>query len=324
EFYKRVREEYLTPVTLKKIDIGGGLIHGRAEDFRSDRTERIILAHTAVPLTDQQKEIGSSAPFGIVDVLIPDYSDLTRRIASVFLEAYFPSAPSHYLKILLNNQVVNFKSGSIILKEGTINKEIYLLLTGTVEMLQSKYGIYNILSSGEVIGEHSGLNNCPSITTYRAVSYAYAMRIPNTMYLNFVKQNKLYTKIERLHENKKFLQRTWLFGESIASATQNGIAEKMKLHHFDHSDETLADLNSSSIYIVKSGSLKRVDFGDNEPAVNTGDFFGAEPKGYLPGSAFSFRTLEPSTVYEIPCDVFKGIPIILWKLLETYGKRMMD
>ncbi len=324
EFYERVREEYLTPVNLKKIDIGGGLIHGRAEDFRSDRTERIILAHTAVPLTAQQKEIGSSAPFGIVDVLIPDYSDLTRQIASDFLESYFPSVPSHHLKILLNNQVVNFKSGSIIIKEGTINKNIYLLLTGNIEMLQSKYGIYNMLSSGEMIGEHSGLNNCPSIITYRAVSYAYAMLIPNTMYLDFVKQNKLYAKIKRLHENREFLQRTWLFGESISYPTQNGIAEKMKLHHFDHSDETFADINSSSIYIVKSGSLKRGDCDDNEPAVNTGDFFGAEPKGYLPGSAFSFRTLEPSTVYEIPCDVFKGIPIILWKLLETYGKKMIN
>ena len=322
EFYERVREEYLTPVTLKKIDIGGGLIHGRAEDFRVDRSERIILAHTAEPLTSQQKEIGSSAPFGIVDVLIPDYSDLTRRIASDFFEAYFPSVPLHHLKSLLNNQVVSFKSGSIILKEGRINKEIYLLLTGNVEMFQPKDGIYNMLSSGEVIGEHSGLHNRPSTTTYRAVSYAHAMRIPNTVYLNFVKQNKLYTRIERLYENREFLQRTWLFEESIAYPTRNKIAEKMKLHHLDHVDETVTDLDTTSIYIVKSGSLKRIECNDNESAINAGDFFGAEPKGYLEGSTFAFRALEPSTVYEIPRDLFKDIPIILWKLFETYGKRM--
>ncbi|MFH1568091.1 MAG: MBL fold metallo-hydrolase, partial [Gemmatimonadota bacterium] len=69
-WYDEVKALYATPVDLKKIDIGGGLIHGSADDFRSDRSGRIVLSHTSAPLTDAQKEIGSSGSFGAADVLI--------------------------------------------------------------------------------------------------------------------------------------------------------------------------------------------------------------------------------------------------------------
>ena len=58
------------PVDLKKIDVGGGPIHGKALDFAGDTSKRIILSHLSVPLTDAEKEIGSSASFGQDDVLI--------------------------------------------------------------------------------------------------------------------------------------------------------------------------------------------------------------------------------------------------------------
>ncbi|HEU0283091.1 MAG TPA: MBL fold metallo-hydrolase, partial [Gallionella sp.] len=68
--FERIRKAYLAPVDLKKIDIGGGMIHGDARDFRSDASSRILLAHRASELTLEEKEIGSSAAFGTVDVLI--------------------------------------------------------------------------------------------------------------------------------------------------------------------------------------------------------------------------------------------------------------
>jgi len=86
--FKNVKEEYLTPMNLKKIDIGGGMIHGDAEDFYNDQTQRIILAHTALPLKDRQKEIGSSAPFGIVDLMIPELTNNLHRKAFDYLKNY--------------------------------------------------------------------------------------------------------------------------------------------------------------------------------------------------------------------------------------------
>lgn len=322
KYYQQVAAEYLTPLTLKKIDIGGGMIHGSAEDFRDDPSKRIILAHTARQLTVRQKEIGSSAPFGVMDILIPDNSDSTRRIALEFLHAYFPAVPPHHLRILINNEIVNFQPGTLILREGEKNSEIYLLLTGIVEMLQSGRECSTLLSSGEIVGEHSGLHAYPSRATFRTVSFVHAMRIPNQIYLKFVKENRLFMQIERLHDNREFLHSTWLAGEGIAYPTLNTIAQAMVLHHFYTMGQTIDNLRTTSLFLVQNGAVLRTDANGREERHGVDDFFGADSL-FVPGrdERFQVVSLEPSSMFEIPCAVFAHVPIILWKLFEHRSKR---
>ncbi len=107
-FFKRVSREYLTPADVKKIDVGGGLIHGDPEDFRKDSSEKIILSHRATEFSTREKEIGSGAPFGTTDVLIPAIQDYAWKSAFEFLGLYFPSVAHHQIRVLLNNEVVEF------------------------------------------------------------------------------------------------------------------------------------------------------------------------------------------------------------------------
>jgi hemerythrin-like metal-binding protein len=62
--------EVLLPVDLKKLDVGGGLIHGRALDFSADRSSRIILSHGVASLSAAEQKIGTIVPFGASDTLI--------------------------------------------------------------------------------------------------------------------------------------------------------------------------------------------------------------------------------------------------------------
>ncbi|NKB24909.1 MAG: MBL fold metallo-hydrolase [Kiritimatiellae bacterium] len=103
--FDAVKETYLISVDLKKVDIGGGLIHGVAEDFRKDTSEKILLAHTANSLTDEQKEIGDSATFGMVDVLIPAKDDYNYLLTAAlrYLTAYFPTEPRYEINYLMNS-----------------------------------------------------------------------------------------------------------------------------------------------------------------------------------------------------------------------------
>ena len=48
ELYERTRSHYLTKVNLKKIDIGGGMIHGLATDFRADNSTKIEIGRAHV------------------------------------------------------------------------------------------------------------------------------------------------------------------------------------------------------------------------------------------------------------------------------------
>ena len=51
----KVWNDYLSPVQVKKIDIGGGIIHGKAKDFKDDKSEKIILAHNAQKLSEEEQ-----------------------------------------------------------------------------------------------------------------------------------------------------------------------------------------------------------------------------------------------------------------------------
>ncbi len=137
EMVRTVAASYLRPANVKKIDVGGGLIHGNAEDFRKDSSAKIILAHTSKVLTPRMKEIGSGAPFGTVDVLVYDDQDYLKIGAHNFLSTYFPLVPPNQLRLLLNNPIITFNPESILVKSGAPGGSLYLIVSGKVERIAS-------------------------------------------------------------------------------------------------------------------------------------------------------------------------------------------
>ncbi|MFK5984856.1 MAG: cyclic nucleotide-binding domain-containing protein [Pseudomonadota bacterium] len=318
--FENVKNEYLTFMDLKKIDIGGGMIHGNAEDFCDDKTQRIILAHTAFPLTNRQKEIGSSAPFGIVDLMIPELTNNLHRKAFKYLQNYFTNSSTAQIEKILNNEICLYPPGSLILKNGETNDHVYLVLTGYIEKIDSITNSYNMLSSGSFVGEYSGLKNLVSDTTFRSVSYVHALKIPTKSYHEFIKKNRLFRKIETLRENQSFLEQHWLFRESIGAAILNQISSHLTLEHYYQSNETIATPDKNKMYILKSGSLEICDDSSKKSILKKDDFFYFEALIKEKQLAITARTLEPCSIFEVKHQILKDIPIILWKLVETFNK----
>jgi len=67
-----VKRAYLTPADFKKIDIGGGMIHGCAADFRDDASGELLFSHTALPLTEAELKLGRRPEFGEASVVIAE------------------------------------------------------------------------------------------------------------------------------------------------------------------------------------------------------------------------------------------------------------
>ena len=65
------KRAYLVPADVKKIDIGGGMIHGEALDFLNDDSGEILLSHTSRSLGPSELAIGRRPGFGEQSVLIP-------------------------------------------------------------------------------------------------------------------------------------------------------------------------------------------------------------------------------------------------------------
>jgi hemerythrin len=317
--FDRTWENYLTPVDLKRIDIGGGLIHGMAEDFANDTSGKIVLSHTALRLTDAQKEIGSGAAFGTVETLIPNYQNYSRRDAFMYLKAYFPTVAEDQLRILLNSPVQRFNPETIIIREGEESDFVNVVLTGNVEMIRSDEQLHSSLSSGTLLGEDTALHGLPSMQTYRASNFVWCLRIARSLYLAFVTNNNLFGAISQLQERREFLQRISLFEEAISYGVLNRIAKASKLT-VHAAGSVIEKLPEDTLMIVESGQALLGDGSGVSAPFDAGSWFGEE---MMFGEAFdySLKFDETTHLLRLPFDIVGEIPIVRWKLFEKLGGR---
>ncbi len=324
ELFEQVRRAYLTQATVKKIDIGGAPVHGSAEDFREDESDKIILSHTARELTDREKEIGSGATFGSADVLIASHQDYVRDRAARYLRSYFPSVPQHELEILLNNPIVSFNPETIILRAGERNTDIHLLLTGDVDVMRpvsrSRAGTA-ALSAGGVVGEHSALSGTPSEFTCRTANCVRALRVPCRTYVEFIRRNGLLQDIQSLQAAREFLASTWLFSEGISYPVQNRIARAMRPQTLEACPEpqSVAD---SGIRLVRDGEVQLLFDDSPVEELSAGDFYGESSVLYGTPGLLRVRTDARAEIYRLPADAVRNIPVVRLKLLEVYQRRM--
>jgi hemerythrin len=319
EWFERVRSEYAEPADIKKVDIGGGLIHGEASDFRDDRSHKIILAHTARKLNDEQKSIGSGASFGTVDVLVPSPRDFIFRSAYAHLKTYFPTVSSDHINVLLNSPIIAFNPETTLIKEGQDQKVIYLLLTGQVETLSREHGYRGAYSAGALLGELTGLNGSLPVETYRAVSFVQVLEISRQLYADFVERHNLFGEITRLMATREFLSKTWLFSRVLSTGTLNAIAQSLSSHPVAGDHPMVC--GDGMIGMVKSGKLLRRRHGKTVEKLLPGDFFGEEAAMFDTCTSTTLVATEPSEVYMMPSALLRDIPNVHWKLFETFQRR---
>jgi hemerythrin len=345
-FYDACTKKMLVPADAKKIDIGGGLIHGMAQDFADDASSALFLSHTSMPLTDAQKEIGSCAVFGQAEVLIPAQCDALLMDARRHLESYFPAASPHDIQMLANCPLAHFMPNAMIQRVEAPVTDVYLLLSGVAELIDSKTGMHNMLSAGALIGDLEGLTGDQSRTTCRAANHASAIRIPRSMYVEFARRAGLEDLLQRVRENRRLLQGSWLFGEMVSFPAQCDIASRMKRRAVREGDVLCAP-KTPEVLLLAEGLV--TVFWGQRPIDNLkpGGFFGEETvlRGMRrvplkdavgseagmrsecedPGGTpalFEARALLDSTLFAIPGEALENIPIVQWKLMETFERRL--
>ena len=317
--YDTVVADYQRPADVKKVDIGGGLIHGCATDFAHDQSGKVILAHTSLPLSHEQKQIGSGASFGTMDVLISSHRDFLGRNTFHYLQDYFPSVSHSELGALLNGPVTTFNPETILIKGGTPHPCIYLLLTGQVEVLNRESDFRVELSAGALLGEMSGMHNTPSRETYRALSFVQVLEISCDLYIAFVQRHHLFAEITKLLESREVLSRTWLLGSVVSTGTLNAIAKNIRPRHYA-AGTNLSRLDKS-VGILQSGKVTRKVGDDLLEVLGPGDFFGEELAIFGAPAIASLQAEEDTVIYHITPSLLANIPNVRWKLFETFERR---
>lgn len=324
EYFQDVKDRFMKPVDLKKIDAGGGMIHGNAEDFRNDLSNKIILSHTGPKLTIAQREIGSSTAFGTSDVLIPGDRNYNRSFAFQYLKFYFAEAPESELQIILNCPIQTVNPGSILVKKGEKNQFLYLILSGVMEFIAVDQGVNSRLSAGSIAGELSGILGTEARGTFRAVSYVTALKISRDLYIEFLNRNGLLEEAKRNLVIRRFFQLTWLLGEQISCPVKNRIARSVQKRTFKKGDsiESQGDKKEPELYFLVKGSISILSGNKIIETLEPSDFFGSEYIIQGKMSFFRARANENSDVFTVPRKAIDDIPICRWKIRETYERRI--
>lgn len=318
--FDAVWKEYLTPVNVKKVDIGGGLIHGEAVDFLKDKSNKIILSHTALPLTSKQKEIGSEASFGMVDMLIEGKQEFVRSKAFHYLDDYLGDAKSHELRMLMNGEIVNFNPGDIILRRGDVPKDVYLIVTGMLELLDSDIDVANHLGAGGMVGDVSGLARRSSLTTYRAMTHVRGLRLPRNQLASVMKKSGRAARVEKRHEIRGFLEESWLF-DGLSATVQHSIADAMIAVRFNDG-EMINHPMAPAVFMLAAGDVD-IKFGDKLlQTLSPGEFLGEGFVIFNTPCITAGWANGPVEMYIVPADLVRGVPVLRWKLYETFRTRV--
>ena len=89
EFAARAKASYLEPADVKKVDAGGGMIHGSAADFAGDLSGRILISHTSGPVEVAPGGRAAVARFGDQDILVEGEGKV-RETAAITAGALCP------------------------------------------------------------------------------------------------------------------------------------------------------------------------------------------------------------------------------------------
>jgi hemerythrin len=209
--------------------------------------------------------------------------------------------------------------------------------------LMDSAGARTVMSAGGMIGELDGFSGANSLLTSRAMSHVTALRIRRDLYMQFLTRSGLADSLRTVHANRRFLQGTWLFAEMVSLPVQTRIARVMEKRVIKEGD-VLAPQGRAEIILLAEG-LVTVFLGMRMiENLKPGGFFGEEtlmrgarelPSGWRqrfsrpprPGRdedphLFEARALLDSLTYAIPADVLEDIPVVQWKLMETYERRL--
>jgi hemerythrin len=318
--FEAVRRAYLAPADLKKLDIGGGMIHGEARDFKTDASTRILLAHRAGDLTPAEKEIGSSASFGTVDVLTSRQSDFRQGNAGDYLRAHFPGVPLHDIQMMLNNPVTEINPGAIILKEGRMPPEVLLLVGGTVETICTRESRYGSLRVGSLIGDGMVLHQKPSPTTYRAASFVRVLSLPAGLYAEVIQRNGLQDRVQRAAALGAFLETTQLFAEGLPVEVFARVIDRSTERAYQPGD-LVSGKDLKVLNIIRFGSVERRAGGTVIEVLQAHDVFGEEGALLRAPGLFGLRATEATSVLQIPGEILEGVPSLSWKLLDRFQQR---
>lgn len=311
---------YLEAARLKKLDVGGGQIHGSASDFTHDASGELLWSHGINPERAAKIGRGRVAVFGEQTRYLPLPDGWVRRRAIEALSAFFPSVPEDGLEALLDSPVVSLKPGEALCRRGEAVRAVYLSVSGRLERSDSPGGKHRSLRPGALVNALDCARGAPSSLSFDAAEPTELYAVPAAGFIAFVARYGLAEDLERvnavalrLSANPIFQELEFLPGfiSLCRSAGERRLAPGQELD------------TAGGYAVVASGRLAVFGGAALEEFETAGGGFGEEclwePRGPL---RFRARAMEESVLLLLPAEALEDKPLVLWRLREAYQRRL--
>ena len=321
-FMNKVKHDYFFPADLKKLDIGGGMIHGFAKDFQDDPSKRLILANIDRKLTIQEMEIGSESSFGAVDELIPsDDNFLVQRAFELFRE-FFPEIDDKEILEVLDGPILERNAGTIFRQSRGDHGDLDMILSGTVAYLETAASVRNHLSFGSLIGGSAVFGDYhKNEWTYRTVSHCRIMRFSTPKMRKFFVDNNLLKHMKEVMSKVWFLRHTWLFGEETTFISLGQIAKAMEPRQLKAGESVATDA-TPTLWVLVSGEVELCHSnGQVIEVIHQGNFFGEDSFLNNTEIVWNHHVTKETELYRFQLSNLLDFPIVHWKMLEVSAKR---
>jgi hemerythrin len=168
--FEEIKNRYLKPAQVKKVDVGGGAIHGLEQDYSADKSNKLVWAHNDSADADVREVVC----FGDVDVLASSDPQLHfKRNGVAFLKKYFPIIPDADLSRLCDPlRLYHFEPNST-LDSSFLHGSLWLVVAGSVYQEDQK----QTFDAGFIIGFTEKCIPGRAALSYTSVSHVHVFQL---------------------------------------------------------------------------------------------------------------------------------------------------
>lgn len=315
----KLEEIYLSKVNLKKIDIGGGIVHGHLSDYNNDSSDVLVVAHTSEPVIAKQKNL-INVNFGDSHALIQHKGfDLLNAKSIKFLKQYFNTLDEQQIILLSKQKIKRFEPNQLIISEDDKQNKLILILTGLI-FFKDNTGVQRTIDSGNFIGYSRRYFRYVLPKKYKALSHVNCLEFDEEFINEFIRENSLTDLFNTRISTTMILRNSRLIGGTFSNAIYNRIsksAEMLSIDEQSFSEEIL----QSNIFILVKGNIKIRYSKGYHLSVRDGEHFGGAGllSAYRRKQNFIFS--GKIFILSIPIEQIKIVPQLLWRLLELEQMR---
>ncbi|HET6452175.1 MAG TPA: bacteriohemerythrin [Spirochaetia bacterium] len=315
-FLRDIRE----PVDLKKIDAGGGMIHGEASDFAADASARILISHgTHAPATGGRI---TTAEFGDAHVLIAGEREAYfRHAAESYLAAWFPNCPPDSLHPLARCPVREIAADEVVCPAGDTEADVRLILGGIAEETDSSARAVRRIGVGAFAGGYSASDAPPHPVGARARSMVTVLSIPVSTWRRFLKDNGGPEACREPPLSHDALSLCPAFAGVTSEGVLRRIAAQAEERHLPAGTRCPAPAEPG-IFVLALGELDLTVGSQLLETLGPGGFWGEE-RVVSSAPGLSTATAVTDCVYLVlPATALHDVPCVRWELLETFERRL--